>query len=144
MLQEKRLEQIKYVVENAIHVKLNQEKLDKWSDSIKGLNFEEHPWKKYKKDFTEKEIILLAFLIESMNFCFWKEPIFKYKDKKKSSAMIDLFIDEALKNKQLLKNAENLLKNENLEEYVKIIKEYSSTDNYIEIAAGFMKMMRKN
>lgn len=102
MLQEKRLAQIKYVVENATHVKINQEKLDKWSDSIKGSNFDEHPWKKYQKDFTEKEIILLAFYIESMNFCFWKEPIFKYKDKKKSTAMMDLFIDAVLANKQLL------------------------------------------
>lgn len=82
MLQEKRIEQIEYVVKNAKHVKLNKEKLEEWSDSIKGSIFSEHPWTKYKSVFTEKEIILLAFFIESMNFCFWKEPIFKYKDKK--------------------------------------------------------------
>ena len=118
MLQEKRLEQIKYVVENAAHIKLNQEKLDKWADSIKGSNFDEHPWKKYNKDFNEKEIILLAFFIESMNFCFWKEPIFKYKDKKKSTAMMDLFIDAALKSKQLLNT--NYLINLKYEDLIKI------------------------
>ena len=37
-----------------------------------------------------------------MNFCFWKEPIFRYKDKKKSTAMMDLFIDAAMENRQLL------------------------------------------
>lgn len=118
MLQEKRLEQIKYVVENAAHVKINQEKLDKWADSIKGSNFDEHPWKKYNKDFNEKEIILLAFFIESMNFCFWKEPIFKYKDKKKSTAMMNLFIDAALKNKQLFNT--NYLINLKYEDLIKI------------------------
>ncbi len=102
MLQEKRLKQIEYVVNNAEHVKLNEEKLEQWSDCIKDSVVSEHPWSQYKKDFTEKEMILLAFFIESMNFCFWKEPIFRYKDKKKSTAMMDMFIDAAIENKELL------------------------------------------
>ena len=102
MLQEKRIKQIEYVVENSKYVKLNKEKLEKWADEIKGSTFSEHQWSQYKSVFTEKEIILLAFFIESMNFCFWKEPIFKYKDKKKSTAMMDLFIDAAIENRQLL------------------------------------------
>ena len=102
MLQNQRLNQINYVIENAKYVKLNKEKLDKWSSSLKNKINYEHSWKKYKKDFTEKEIILLSFIIESMNFCFWKEPIFIYKDQKRSTAMMSLYIDKALKNKKLV------------------------------------------
>ena len=76
MLQEKRIEQINYVVNNSKHVKINHKRLDTFASVIKGITIHEHPWKKYKSIFTEKEIIILAFIIESMNFCFWKEPVF--------------------------------------------------------------------
>ena len=102
ILQEKRLEQINYVVENSKHVKINKDKLDEWADSIKESHFNEHPWAKYKNTFSEKEMIMLCFLIESMNFCFWKEPYFIYKDQKRSTAMIVLFIDAVIRNKKLL------------------------------------------
>lgn len=102
MLQEKRLEQIEYVVRNAQYVKLNKEKLDSWIDTLKDNFCYEHCFKKYKSYFTEKEIILLVFLIESMNFCFWKEPIFIYKNNRKSMAMFELFIEAVLNNKKLL------------------------------------------
>lgn len=102
MLQEKRIKQIEYVVKNSKYVKLNYEKLDKWAEQIKGSTFSEHQWSKYKNTFTEKEIILLSFFVESMNFCFWKEPVFRYKDKKKSTAMMDMFVDAALENRQLV------------------------------------------
>lgn len=102
MLQEERLKQIEYVVSNAQYVKLNREKLDKWMEQLEKNFYYEHAWKRYKPYFNEKEMILLVFLMESMNFCFWKEPIFKYKDKTKSMAMFDLFIEAVLNNKQLL------------------------------------------
>ena len=63
MLQEKRIKQIKYVVENSKYVKLNKEKLEKWADEIKGSIFNEHPWSQYKSVFTEKEIIILFYWI---------------------------------------------------------------------------------
>lgn len=120
MLQNQRINQINYVVENAKHIKLNKEKLDKWSDSLKNkLNYE-HPWKKYKNDFTEKEIILLSFIIESMNFCFWKEPIFIYKDQKRSTAMMSLYIDKALKNKKFVNI--DYLKNLKYEDLIEIFE----------------------
>ena len=102
MLQEKRLNQIDYVIRNAKYVKLNKQKLDEWSDNIKNNISYEHHWKQYKNEFSEEEIIILAFFIESMNFCFWKEPIFRYKDTKKSEAMCKLFIEAVLNNKKLL------------------------------------------
>lgn len=102
MLQEKRLEQIEYVVNNAQYVKLNTEKLNRWINSLEDDFCYEHCFKKYKSYFTEKEIILLVFMIESMNFCFWKEPIFIYKNNRKSMAMFELFIEAVLNNKKLL------------------------------------------
>ena len=104
MLQEERLKQIEYVVNNAKHVSLNHDKLEELTTLLKEISFSEHPWAKYKDVFSEKEIILLSFYIESMNFCFWKEPIFLYKDQKKSTAMMEMFIDAAVDNKDLLKS----------------------------------------
>ena len=46
-----------------------------------------------------------------------------------------------IKNRQILKNAEKIVKNENIEEYIKIIKQYSSNDSYLEISASLLKMM---
>lgn len=120
MLQNQRLNQINYVIENAKYVKLNKEKLDKWSSSLKNKINYEHSWKKYKKDFTEKEIILLSFIIESMNFCFWKEPIFIYKDQKRSTAMMNMYIDKALKNKKLVNI--DYLKNLKYEDLIEIFE----------------------
>lgn len=102
MLQKLRIEQAEYVVKNAKHVKINKDKLEQWAVTINGANNYEHPWKKYKKEFTENQIILLSFIIESMNFCFWKEPVFIYKNQKRSIAMISKYIDSALQNKKLV------------------------------------------
>ena len=33
------------------------------------------------------------------------------------------------------------IKNENIEEYIEIIKQYSSNDSYLEISASLLKMM---
>lgn len=102
MLKEERIKQIEYVVNNSKYVKVNKEKLDSWiKDFACDLNYV-HPWMKYKHIFSEKEIILLAFILESMNFCFWKEPIFVYKNKRKSEAMLNMFVDKALENRNLL------------------------------------------
>jgi ATP-dependent RNA helicase DeaD len=46
-----------------------------------------------------------------------------------------------IKNRQILKNAEKIVKNENIEEYIKIIKQYSSNDSYLEISGSLLKMM---
>ena len=125
-MQEERINQINYVVNNAKYVKLNEEKLEKWSKTLKNIDTE-HPWKKYKSDFTEKEIILLAFVIESMNFCFWKEPVFTYKDQKRSTAMINMYIDKAIENKNLV----NI-------NYLKKLK-YNDLINIFEIEEGNLK-----
>ena len=102
MLQEERLKQIEYVINNSKYVNINQEKLDEWCNSLKCNLTYEHHLKKYKNIFDEKEMILLVFLLESINFCFWKEPIFVYKDKVRSSAMFQLFIEYVINNRKML------------------------------------------
>ena len=102
MLKDIRLNQIKYVLDNAKHVKINQDKLDSYIASLNSVNNYEHACKKYKKDFTEKEMIILAFILESMNFCFWKEPMFEYNGQKRSTAMMNKYIDSALLNKEFV------------------------------------------
>ena len=102
MLNSLRLEQINYVVSNAEYVRLDKQKLDQWVEKIDANISYTHQWYKYKEFFTEKELILLVFILESMNFCFWKEPIFIYNGAKRSSAMVNIFIDKVLNDKKLL------------------------------------------
>lgn len=102
MLKEKRLEQIKYVVENSDYVKINEEKIEEFLSNI-NLDYQAtHFLDNFKDKYTEKERILLVFLIESINFCFYKEPHFIYKDQKNSSAMFSMFVDKTLEDKRLL------------------------------------------
>lgn len=70
------MEEFKYVSENSSFVKINYDKIiefvnlldnpkySHWSSDL-NLNLNEEAW------------ILLAFIIESMNFCFWIKPKWK-------------------------------------------------------------------
>lgn len=102
MLKEQRIEQIKYVVRSSNYVTINQQKIEEFVSTI---HFDIHPshflddvWDQY----TEKQRILLSFLIESINFCFYKDPHFQYKGEKNSSAMFQIFVDKTLEDKKLL------------------------------------------
>lgn len=102
-LYNKRLEQIKYVVNNSKYVHINKDNLEKFINDHDFKNIKQsHYLEDYTKDFTEKEIILYLFLTHSINFCFWKEPIFNYKNEKRSTAMFKIFLDKVLSNKKLL------------------------------------------
>jgi ATP-dependent RNA helicase DeaD len=48
-----------------------------------------------------------------------------------------------IKNREILKKATNIVKNENLEEYLNSVREYSSNESYLEITAALLKMMRE-
>lgn len=48
-----------------------------------------------------------------------------------------------IKNKRILDNAINIAKNDDISDYMKLIKENSSEEDYLKIAAGFLKMMRE-
>ena len=66
-------EKFKFVVDNSTYVKINYTKLDEFINNLDELNYE-HWSKEVNLDLAEKEWIVLAFLIESMNFCFWVKP----------------------------------------------------------------------
>ena len=50
---------------------------------------------------------------------------------------------DSIKSLRILDKAIRISKNDNLDEYMKIIRENSSDDDYLKIAAGFLKMMRE-
>ena len=70
------MEEFKYVSENSSYVRINYDKVldfvnllnePKYSHWSSGLNL----------NLKEEEWILFAFIIESMNFCFWVKPKWK-------------------------------------------------------------------
>ena len=75
------MDKIKYVVDNSKYVSLNIDKVDNVIDAINDFNYK-HWSKNINLDLTEEKWILLAFIIESMNFCFWQKPKWKIIYKK--------------------------------------------------------------
>ena len=69
-------EEFKYVVDNSTYIKLDEAKIDNFINDLGEIKFT-HWAKDFNLDLTEKEWILLASIIESMNFCFWKKPKWK-------------------------------------------------------------------
>ncbi len=70
------MEEFKYVVENSKYVKINYDKITDFINELESSNYE-HWSKGIDLHLSEKEWILLAFIIESMNFCFWQKPKWK-------------------------------------------------------------------
>lgn len=99
-------EEYKFVANNSKYVSINYDKLDNF---IKDLNINSyiHWSKNINLDLDEKEWIILVFIIESMNFCFWQKPkwIIEYKDEKLSgsNALFYSIIKEVEKDKSFFK-----------------------------------------
>ncbi len=97
MTREKRIEQLKYVVDSSEHVRINDDKILEYIKLL-DLNHSSYWFDKEWLEISEEECIRMMFLIESMNFCFWKEPyfekIFLGKEHKKSTAMFFCIIDK--------------------------------------------------
>ena len=70
------MEEFKYVVENSKYVKINYNKITEFVNELESPNYE-HWSKEINLNLSEREWILLAFIIESMNFCFWQKPKWK-------------------------------------------------------------------
>ena len=66
-------EEIKYVVDNSKYVSINKNEIEGFINSLGDINYS-HWSNELNLDLSEKKWILLAFIIESMNFCFWKKP----------------------------------------------------------------------
>ena len=105
-------EEFKYVVDHSQYVHINEEKLKECIDDLGEINYT-HWSKEQNLDLTEKEWILLAFIIESMNFCFWQKPKWKIKYHDDivsgSNALFYAVIQQVERNKEFLK-IENLEK----------------------------------
>ena len=70
------MDELKYVVDNSNYVKINYDKIDDFINNLKDTKYVH--WKEDTNlNLSEKEWILLVFIIESMNFCFWKKPKWK-------------------------------------------------------------------
>lgn len=68
--------EFKYVVDNSEYVTIDKKKITKFVTDLGEINYA-HWSTELDLDLNEKEWILLACIIESMNFCFWKKPKWK-------------------------------------------------------------------
>ena len=48
-----------------------------------------------------------------------------------------------IKNKQILNDAKDIVRNGNLKDYVEVIEKNYSKEDYLKIVAGLLKMMRE-
>ena len=103
-------DEFNYVVNNSKYVHIDTTKLEKFINDLGEINYV-HWSKELNLDLNEKEWITLAFIIESMNFCFWKKPKWKieYNDDliSGSNALFYAIIKQVESDKNFLK-IENL------------------------------------
>lgn len=69
-------EEFKYVVDNSKYVSIDYERVNDFAKELGEPKYE-HWYKELSLKLNDKEWILLAFIIESMNFCFWQKPKWK-------------------------------------------------------------------
>lgn len=116
-------EEFGYVVNNSKYVKIDNVKLEKFISDLGKIN-NVHWSKELDLNLNEKEWITLAFIIESMNFCFWKKPKWKIEYKgdlvSGSNALFFAIIKQVENNKNFLK-LENLEKIDK-DEFYNILK----------------------
>lgn len=105
---------IKFVVDNSSYVSINKSKINDFVDFLTDLNYI-HWSKNLKLQLNEKEWILLCFIVESLNFCFWQEPRYEiiYENKNYTGSMAMLYsIINAVINKEIILDANELKKME--------------------------------
>lgn len=74
------MDNIKYVVDNSDYVKINQNIISSFIDTIEDSHYKH--WlqqDEYFKQLNEKERIIFSFILESLNFCFWPNYDWKIK-----------------------------------------------------------------
>lgn len=78
------MDNIEYVVKNSDNVKVNENNIASIIDTIENAHYKHWSQKdEFFKKLNEKELIIFAFILESMNFCFWPNYDWKitYKSK---------------------------------------------------------------
>ena len=116
-------EEIKYIVDNSDFVHIDNTKIEKFVNDLGSVNYV-HWSRELDLDLNEREWILLAFIIESMNFCFWIKPKWKIEYKGSlvsgSNALFYSIIKQVEKNKDFLKIES--LNRINKQDFYKILK----------------------
>lgn len=119
-------EEFEYVVNNSKYVKINNDKLDECIKALGEPNYA-HWSKELSIDLSEEQWILLAFIIESMNFCFWQKPKWKIEyngeEMSGSNALFYSVIKEVENNSEFLNI--DYLYNLEKEEFKKIFSSIS-------------------
>ena len=97
--------QLKCVVENSDYVKINYTKLEDFISNLEKTDYQ-HWYSFTSLNLSERKRIMLAFIIESLNFCFWQKPKFQIEYKgniiKGSEALFYSIIKEVESNKNFL------------------------------------------
>ena len=98
-------DEFKYVVHNSKYVSIDYGKVNQFINELGEPKYE-HWCKELNLKLNEEEWILLAFIIESMNFCFWKKPKWKIEYNgdiiSGSNALFYSIIKEVEKNPEFL------------------------------------------
>ena len=103
-------EEFKYVVDNSKYVSIDPDKIDNYINALGEINYK-HWASELDLDLNEKEWIILAFIIESMNFCFWRKPKWKieYKGKTVGGSNAEFYaVIKAVENDKEFLKIENL------------------------------------
>ena len=126
------MEDLEYVVKNSKYVKIDKNKIDSFINDLGELNYV-HWSKEFNLKLTEEEWILLAFITESMNFCFWRKPkwVIEYHGKNisGSNALFYTIMNKVIKDKTFL-NINNL-SHLTYEEFKNIFKGISGECPYL-------------
>ena len=95
----------KYIVDNSKYVRIDEAKIDDFVQKMDNIKYQ-HWSHEYDLKLNEKEWILLCLIIESMNFCFWKEPKWKVQHNNEiitgSNALFCSVVKEVKRNKEFL------------------------------------------
>lgn len=117
------IDEFKYVVDNSKYVNININNIDNFIENLGEINYV-HWAEELDLDLTEQEWIVLAFIVESMNFCFWKKPKWKIEYNNEimtgSNALFYSIIKEVKKSREFL-NIKNLV-SITKEEFYEILK----------------------
>lgn len=116
-------EEFKYVVNNSKYVSINESEIEKFVNDLGSINYN-HWSNELNLDLEEKEWILLAFIIESMNFCFWKKPKCKIRYNNEIMSGSNALFYSVIKEVEFNKNFLNIayLHDLNEEKFRKIFK----------------------
>lgn len=70
------MKEMEFVAQNSKYVSIDKARIEQFAKQMNNFKYQ-HWSKELSLDLNEEQWILLAFIIESMNFCFWQKPKWK-------------------------------------------------------------------